>query len=155
MIKLQMIGNIGQDARVNEVNGRRSINFSVAHNRKYKNAEGVDVETTTWLNCSYWKNADQSTAIAKYLTAGTKIFVEGIPEVKLYKNRAGQMAASMNILVTQVELLAVRKEGEDVQTGEEPEENGTYGEDHQAGMIRPKSAAHDDPAWPDGDDLPF
>jgi len=146
MIKIQIIGNIGQNARVTDVNGRRSINFSVAHNKKYKDSEGVEVETTLWLNCSYWKNADQSTEIAKYLVPGTKVFVEGIPDVKLYKNKDGQHSVSMNCTVTQVELLSAKKESE-AAPGSEDEEKETR---H---TIKPNRT--EAPAGPDGDDLPF
>ncbi|MCX6265890.1 MAG: single-stranded DNA-binding protein [Bacteroidetes bacterium] len=145
MIKMQIIGNIGQNARVTDVNGRRSINFSVAHNKKYKDSEGVEVETTLWVNCSYWKNADQSTEIAKYLIPGTKVFVEGIPDVKLYKNKDGQQSVSMNCMVTQIELLSAKKESDTERTEER--------EPVIREMIRPNQSSA--PAGPDGDDLPF
>lgn len=146
MIKIQIIGNIGQNARVTDVNGRRSINFSVAHNKKYKDSEGVEVETTLWLNCSYWKNADQSTEIAKYLVPGTKVFVEGIPDVRLYKNKEGQASVSMNCMVTQIELLSAKKDSEQ-SAGNDGDEQETRR------MIKPNHT--DAPAGPDGDDLPF
>lgn len=110
MLKIQVIGNVGQDARVNAVNGRKSVNFSIAHNKKYKDSDGTEIESTFWVNCSYWKNDGQSTEIAKYLTTGTKVFVEGIPDVKLYKNKSGQMAASINCTVVNIELLSPKKE---------------------------------------------
>ena len=40
MIKMQVIGHLGQDATVNNVNGKSVINFSVAHSEKYKNKDG-------------------------------------------------------------------------------------------------------------------
>ena len=144
MIKIQIIGNIGQNARVTDVNGRRSINFSVAHNKKYKDSEGVEVETTLWVNCSYWKNADQSTEIAKYLVPGTKVFVEGIPDVKLYKNKDGLPSVSMNCMVTQIELLSAKKESD---TGHEEQEPGNRD------MIRLRQSGV--PVGTDNDNDPF
>ena len=40
MIKLQIIGNLGKDCNVREVNGKKVINFSVAHTDKYKDPQG-------------------------------------------------------------------------------------------------------------------
>ena len=54
MLKLQLIGNLGQDAVVNNVGGKNVINFSVAHTEKYKNSEGTEVSKTTWVSCAYW-----------------------------------------------------------------------------------------------------
>lgn len=147
MIKMQLIGNVGQDARVNDVNGRKSINFSLAHNRKYRNAENVEVEQTTWVNCSYWKNSEQSVEIAKYLTAGTKVYAEGTPEVKSYKNKDGVMVAGLNLTVILVELLAVKKD----EANGEPERAGSPRQN-----MKPNGSGYEEqPAGPDGDDLPF
>lgn len=54
MIKLQVIGHLGQDATVNNVNGKSVINFSVAHSEKYKNKDGVEVNKSIWVSAAYW-----------------------------------------------------------------------------------------------------
>jgi single-stranded DNA-binding protein len=41
LAKITVLGNIGQDAQVREVNGRYAINFSIAHNRKWTDNDGV------------------------------------------------------------------------------------------------------------------
>lgn len=123
MLKLQCIGNIGQNAKITEVNGRKSINFSLAHNRTYTDAKGVKVEETTWISCSYWKDKDQSTKIAEYLTPGTKVFVEGVPTVRTYKNKENQILAAFNLTVIHIELLGAKKdEGTQPQAAQEPVE---------------------------------
>lgn len=154
MIKLQVIGNIGGDARVNDVNGRKSVNFSVAHNKKYKDAQGVEIESTFWISCSYWKNEGQSIEVAKYLVSGTKVFVEGIPEAKMYKNKSGQMAVSINCTVTNLELLSAKK---DQAAGQEHEP--AHDQHLPAGHIRPNSSEfeqqNDLPWEDDGKPIPF
>ena len=65
MIKLQVIGNLGKDCIVKEVNGKTVINFSVAHSERYKDAQGNQKERTTWVECAYWTD---KTAVAQYLT---------------------------------------------------------------------------------------
>jgi len=36
-LKLEIIGNLGADATVKDVNNSKAISFSVAHSEKYKN----------------------------------------------------------------------------------------------------------------------
>ena len=119
MIKLQVIGNIGQDARVNDVNGNRSINFSVAYNRKFTDKDGVIVEKTTWVNCTYWRTAKQSVEVAKFLTAGTKVFCEGQPDVSTYQDRDGHTRATLNMNIISLELISSTAHRDD---DEEPAE---------------------------------
>ncbi len=132
MLKLQCIGNVGQNAKIQEVNGRKSINFSIAHNRSFTNSEGVKVEETTWISCSYWKEKEQSVKIAEYLTAGTKIFVEGIPSVRTYKNKEGQTLAAFNLNVIQVELLAAKKDNNEKQPSTANDPGAEYLKEHAA-----------------------
>jgi len=40
MIKLQIVGNLGKDCIMKEINGKNVINFSVAHTERYKDAQG-------------------------------------------------------------------------------------------------------------------
>jgi len=122
MIKLQAIGNVGKEAKVNETNGRKAINFNVAENQKYKDAEGVQHEKTTWINCTIWRESNQSTEIAKYLKPGTKVFIEGLPSVDTYQNKEGKTVANINLNVKQVELLSAKdkeeKKGNDTEVVE-------------------------------------
>jgi single-strand DNA-binding protein len=107
-LKLEIIGNLGTDAVVRDVNGSKAIGFPVAHSEKYKNASGVDVESTTWINCTLWKYKDQSVEIAKYLKKGTMVAIEGFPTVKGYQNQQGQIGASMECRVSFVKLLSAK-----------------------------------------------
>ena len=111
-LKLEIIGNLGADATVKDVNSSKAISFSVAHSEKYKNHEGVDIEKTTWVNCTFWKYQGQSTEIAKYLKKGTMVAVEGFPSVRGYQNQTGQNAASLDCRVTDLRLLSVPKTNE-------------------------------------------
>lgn len=107
MIKLQVIGNLGQDAKVSETNGQKAINFSIAHNMRTVDNEGVVNETTTWVNCTMWKDKEKSADVVKYLTKGTKVFVEGLPKVKGYK-KDGEHYVSLNLVVQRLDLLTVK-----------------------------------------------
>ncbi len=102
MIKLQVIGNLGKDCTVKEVNGKNVINFSVAHSERYKDNQGNQKERTTWVECAYWTD---KTAVAQYLTKGKTIYAEGAPDVDAYMNKDNQAAATLRMRVQTVQLL--------------------------------------------------
>lgn len=102
MIKLQIIGNLGKDCIVKEVNGKNVINFSVAHTERYKDSQGNQKERTTWVECAYWTD---KTAVAPYLTKGKTVYAEGTPEADAYTNKEGQVAATLRMRVQTVQLL--------------------------------------------------
>ena len=102
MIKLQIIGNLGKECIVKEVNGKNVINFSVAHSERFKDAQGNQKERTTWVECAYWTDR---TAIAPYLVKGTSVYAEGSPEADPYMNKEGQAAATLRMRVQNIQLL--------------------------------------------------
>ncbi len=102
MIKLQVIGNLGKDAIVNNVNGKNVINFTVAHTERYKDAQGNQKDKTTWVDCSYWTDR---TAVAPYLKKGTQVFVEGQPDVRTYTTQDGRNGATLSLRIASVQLL--------------------------------------------------
>jgi len=108
MIKLQVIGNLGKDAVVNNVNGKTVINFTVAHTEKYRDAQGQQVDKTTWVDCSYWTD---KTAIAPYLKKGSQVFVEGVPDVRTYTTQDGRNGASLILrILSPIQLLGSKNE---------------------------------------------
>jgi single-strand DNA-binding protein len=109
MIKLQIIGNLGKDCIVKEINGKHVINFSVAHSERFKDAQGNQKERTTWVECAYWTDR---TAIAPYLLKGTTVFAEGSPEADAYTNKEGQAAATLRMRVQNIQLLGSNKDSQ-------------------------------------------
>ena len=139
MIKMQVIGNLGKDCVVNNVNGKSVINFTVAHTEKYKDSQGNNQEKTTWVDCAYWTDR---TAIAPYLTKGTQVFVEGNPEVRSFQRNDGTAGASLSLRIREVQLLGRKGEG-----GGSMDNNSSMPQRQETAA----SAGIDDVA----DDLPF
>jgi single-strand DNA-binding protein len=109
MIKLQVIGNLGKDCIVKEINGKTVINFSVAHSERYKDAQGNQKERTTWVECAYWTDR---TAISPYLLKGQTVFAEGTPDVDTYTNKDNQTTAVLRMRVQSVQLIGSKNSGE-------------------------------------------
>lgn len=147
MIKLQVIGNLGKDCVVKEVNGRQVINFSVAHSERYKDSAGNQKERTIWVECAYWTDR---TAVAQYLTKGRTVYAEGTPEADAYTNKEGQAAATLRMRVQNVQLLgnnASDGSGSNVPSTGSSMQSGGYS--NQSASMSPASTGGE------SDDLPF
>lgn len=107
MIKLQIIGNLGKDCVVNNVNGKNVINFTVAHTEKFKDSQGNNQDRTTWVDCAYWTDR---TGISPYLTKGKQVYVEGQPEIRTFTRQDGTSGASLSLRVREIQLLGGRAE---------------------------------------------
>ena len=105
MIKTQLIGYLGQDAVANQVNGKSVINLNIADTEKYKNAEGVEVEKTTWVNCAYWT---EKLNVVNYLKKGTLVYLEGKPDVKTYE-KDGKVIPQLTLRVSYLQLLSSKQ----------------------------------------------
>lgn len=105
MIRLQVIGNLGKDCVVNNVNGKSVINFSVAHTEKFKDAQGQQKDKTIWVECAYWTDR---TAVAPYLKKGTMVYAEGTPEIRNYTTADGRAGTSLSLRVFSVQLVGGR-----------------------------------------------
>lgn len=117
-MRISLIGRIGQDAVVNNVNGKNVINFSVAYSDKFKNNQGEDVERTTWVSCAYWS---EKLNISNYLKKGTLIYVEGKPESKIYVNKIkNETTAQLYCRVSSVQLLSSSKQSDDLNVDQTP-----------------------------------
>lgn len=144
MIKLQVIGNLGKDALVNNVNGKTVINFNVAHTERFKDAQGNQKDRTTWVDCSYWTDR---TAVAPYLKKGTQVYVEGTPDVRSYTTTDGRNGASLTLRISSVQLLGAKP------TGSNSGSNDSYQPtDGQTSNDQHLNAADTNPPV---DDLPF
>src|ERR1700712_5185395 len=102
MLRLQAIGNLGKDCITNTVSGKTVMNFSIAHTEKFKDAQGVQKERTTWVECAYWS---EKTGIAPYLKKGQQVYVEGNPELRTYTKNDGTNGTSLTLRVTNIQLL--------------------------------------------------
>jgi single-strand DNA-binding protein len=102
MIKLQIVGNLGKDCIINDVNGKKVINFSVAHTERFKDSQGGQQERTTWVECAYWTDR---TAVADYLKKGKMVYAEGAPTADAYLNKEGQATGTLRMRVLTIQLL--------------------------------------------------
>jgi single-strand DNA-binding protein len=148
MVKLQVIGNLGKDCVMNNVNGKSVINFSVAHTEKFKDAQGVQKDKTLWVECAYWTDR---TGIAPYLKKGTQVYAEGTPELRTYTGKDGTPGTSLQLRVFSVQLLGGRSDNQ----GGGGEGQANYNQPAYQGNSAGSSASQASDLSEPLDDLPF
>ena len=151
MIKLQVIGHLGKDCVVNNVNGKNVINFSVAHSEKFKNAQGQQQDKTTWVECAYWTDR---TGIAPYLKKGTQVYAEGIPEVRNYTTKDGTHGSSLSLRILNVQLLGGRADNQQGEGGYQNQQS-SYNNGGGNSYTQPATQTTPHDITEPMDDLPF
>lgn len=111
MIKVEIIGNLGADAMLQEKNGNRFVAFRVANTDKWVDkATGQVVESTQWISCTL--NGDGG-ALLPYLKKGTKVFVRGNAQFVVFSSaKTRQMEVGVNLFVREIELCGGAKENQ-------------------------------------------
>ena len=119
MIKVEIIGNLGADAQLQEKNGNRFVSFRVANTDKWiDKSTGQVIESTQWISCTL--NGDGG-ALLTYLKRGTKVFVRGNAQFVIFSSaKTRQMEVGVNLFVREIELCGGQKENQ--QTAQQPQQ---------------------------------
>ncbi|MEI6752377.1 MAG: single-stranded DNA-binding protein [Paludibacter sp.] len=141
MLKLQIIGHLGQDAVIKDFGTSKYISFSVAHSESYTDKQGVKVEKTQWVSCL--KHGES--AVLQYMKKGTKVYVEGQLSAKTF-DKDGHTQIALNCNVSHIELLSSKPEGQN---------SGSESPTPQTESVRTEPTSGNQVPPPEGDDLPF
>lgn len=87
--KCCFIGNIGRDPEVRQVGGKKVVNLSLAVSERWKNADGERQERTEWIKVVIW-NEKIADVVERYLTKGSKVYIEGQLQTRKWTNKDGQ-----------------------------------------------------------------
>lgn len=110
--KSQLIGRLGADAKVSEVNDKTDVvNFDIAIDKSYTNKNGEKVAKTKWVRCTLYK-AKGKTKVAEYLKKGQEVIVEGEFNAKAYTNKEGNAVAELVLTVSEFNFLSSPKASE-------------------------------------------
>ena len=112
MNKIIVIGNVGRDPEMRYTpSGQGVTSFSVASNRRYRTAAGEQREETEWFNVSAWGRLAE--VCNQYLTRGQQVYVEGRLRSRSYQGNDGQTRYSLDITLTEMQMLGSRGSGMD------------------------------------------
>lgn len=103
MLKVELIGNLGADCELRNINGREIVTFRVAHTDRWTDTNNGEIrETTQWVSCLYNGNLG---GLREYLKKGVKVFVRGNASTRLYSSpKTKQMECGLDCNVWEIEL---------------------------------------------------
>ena len=145
--KVQLIGNLGKDPeiRVSPQTGKKSVSFSLATSRRYRDNNGEQKEDTQWHNIVGWgKVAEVFEQLG--VRKGTSLYVEGRLANRSWTDQAsGQKRYVTEVALDTFQLLT-------------PRNNGTQGNSYGQQSQQQRPAYHneyDQQQADDCDNLPF
>ena len=105
MNKIIVSGGLGRDAELKTLpSGKYVLEFSIAVNSGYG-----DNKKTYWWKAKLF--GDRAAKLAEYFVKGTKLLVEGVPELREYEAKDGSgKRISPEIFVTDFEFMGGKKE---------------------------------------------
>ena len=102
--KVQLIGNLTAEPEVRETpNGQKVATFSVATNRKWKDASGMLQEEVEYHNCVAWRGL--ADIAEQYMHKGKKVYIEGYLKTRSWDDTAGVKRYKTEIVSDNVILL--------------------------------------------------
>lgn len=109
MIRVEIIGNLGADAKIVRTQHGDFASLSVACTRKYKGQDGVLHEEKHWVGVSINWNCSN---LLPYLVKGAKVFAAGRCHLRAYPSKVveGQWEAGLDIVADTLELCGGKQE---------------------------------------------
>ena len=123
MNKIILIGHVGKDPDISDVNSNKVARFSFATSKTYKNKQGEKKTDTTWHNVVVW--GKQAEIVQKYIKKGQQLMIDGEQSNRSYE-KDGQTRYISEVICNSFEFLGVKpesaKQSETNQTAKESED---------------------------------
>ena len=110
--KVMLIGNLTRDPELRVTpKGTAICQFGLAVNRQFKDESGATRDETTFVDIEAW--GKQGETVAKYLTKGRPLFVEGRLKLDTWDDKTtGQKRSKMKVVLENFQFLGGREGGE-------------------------------------------
>ena len=141
--KVQLIGNLGKDPeiRVSPQTGKKSVSFSLATSRRYRDNNGEQKEDTQWHNIVGWgKVAEVFEQLG--VRKGMSLYVEGRLTNRSWTDQSGQKRYVTEVALDTFQILT-------------PRNNGTQGNGYGQQQRNSFQNEYDQQQADDCDNLPF
>ena len=118
MVSIEIIGNLGADARVVDANGARFVSFNLADNRKVNGTE-----QTQWYGCNINRDC---TNLMPYLKKGQCVFVRGLPKFRVFDSSVHHCKmVAVDVFVNEIQLVGGSQENKsEPQTEQQNQDDG-------------------------------
>jgi single-strand DNA-binding protein len=113
--KVMLLGNLGQDPELKTIAGGQAVlNRRIATTETYLDRNNARQERTDWHTVVIW--GKRAEALAKFLTKGSQIFVEGRIQTRSYEKN-GEKRYATDIVANNI-ILTGRRGGDSREAGE-------------------------------------
>lgn len=128
--KVMLIGNLGQDPEVRYTQSSQAVmSMRIATSETFNNRDGVRQERTEWHSVVLW--GKRAEALGKFLTKGTKLYVEGRLQTRTWDDKQGNKRYTTEINAQEIILLGGGNKGGAPRTSQEDpgmsDESGSRG----------------------------
>lgn len=125
--KVILIGNLGADPELRSTStGTPVCEMRVATNESWRDKQGEQQERTEWHRIVVWGR--QAESVAKYLSKGRSVYVEGRLQTREWTDREGQRRFTTEIIASSVVFLGGgRGGGGGPQDGPPPADDSSFG----------------------------
>lgn len=118
MNKVQLLGRLTRDPELRTTaSGISACTFTVAVNRRYKNADGE--YEADFINCVAWRQT--ADLICKYFSKGSQIGIVGNIQTRNYDNKDGQRVFVTEVVVEELHFVGDRKNSGQESTASMPQ----------------------------------
>ena len=108
--KVILIGNLGQDPELRHTSGGDAVlNMRLATSESYLDRSKVRQERTEWHTVVIW--GKRAEALSKFLTKGSRVFIEGSLRSSSYDDRDGVKRYKTEIVAEKLTMLGGWKKG--------------------------------------------
>lgn len=110
--KVILLGNLTRDPETRTTpNGQSVTSFSLAVNRTWRNANGENQESVSYIDCVAWGKAGE--IIAQYVSRGRALLVSGRLEQRSWEDKeSGQKRSKVEVIVEDFNFIDSRGGGE-------------------------------------------
>lgn len=98
MLNSSVIGNLGADAEIKEINGKKCLSFSVAHTEN-RSSSNEKESSTIWVHVLWYGQSDN---LLNRLKKGTKVYVSGRTQVSIYTSKTGTPQLNYKLFAQEV-----------------------------------------------------
>lgn len=96
--KVLLMGNLTRDVELRQIPSGQSVaKIGMAVNRRWRDANGEDREEVTYVDCEAW--GKQAEVMAKYLSKGKPVFVEGRLKLDQWEDKEGNKQSKIRVVV--------------------------------------------------------
>jgi single-strand DNA-binding protein len=145
--RVMLLGNLGADPELRTTNGGQSVlKLRLATTESYLDRNRVRQERTEWHSVVIWGR--RAEALSRFLSKGTKLFVEGGLRTSSYEDREGNKRYKTEVVANNIILAGGRGSGA-------PSPSPARRDDSPTEPPGEAAAGYDDADYGGDDDIPF